>query len=369
MTIAAQVLKLKASRLKWGLTLMTALTGMGVYQTSQACTRVVYLGEEQQIMTGRTMDWKYDIGTNLWLFPRGMHRDGVAGPNSLQWTSKYGSVIASGYDVSTTDGVNEKGLVANLLWLAESQYPKVQPGKTPISISVWAQYVLDQFATVAETVAALEKSPLTVVTDKVPGQNRQASLHLAISDATGDSAIIEYIDGKQVIHHGRQYQVMTNSPTYDKQLAMEEYWAGIGGTLMLPGSNRSPDRFARASFYINAIPQKTTPNKAVASVLSVVRNVSVPYGLQTPDAPEISSTRWRTVVDHKRQLYFFESALTPSGFWTDLKKIDFSEKTGQVKKLDLGPDQTRVLHGEVSGRFVASEPFPFQGLSAEELAY
>ncbi|MFV7592331.1 linear amide C-N hydrolase, partial [Enterobacter quasiroggenkampii] len=56
---------------------------------SQACTRVVYLGENEQIMTGRTMDWKYDIGTNLWIFPRGMVRDGVAGPNSVKWKSKY----------------------------------------------------------------------------------------------------------------------------------------------------------------------------------------------------------------------------------------------------------------------------------------
>ena len=82
---------------------------------SQACTRVVYLGEDQQIMTGRTMDWKYDVGTNLWIFPRGMERSGAAGPQSLKWKSKYGSVIASGYDISTTDGVNEKGfrIVAN----------------------------------------------------------------------------------------------------------------------------------------------------------------------------------------------------------------------------------------------------------------
>ncbi|MGR8999498.1 MAG: linear amide C-N hydrolase [Gammaproteobacteria bacterium] len=336
---------------------------------SRACTRVVYLGENQQIMTGRTMDWKYDIGTNLWIFPRGMARNGVAGSNSLKWVSKYGSVIATGYDISTTDGVNEKGLAANLLWLSESHYPTVKKGDSPISVSVWAQYVLDNYATVAEAVAAFEKKPLALVTDAVPGQSRQATLHLAISDATGDSAVIEYIEGKQVIHHGRQYQVLTNSPAYDKQLAMEEYWAAIGGTLMLPGSNRSPDRFARAQFYINAIPQNTTPNKAVASVCSVIRNVSVPFGLHTQDSPEISSTRWRTLVDHNRKLYFFESALTPNGFWTDLKKVDFSETTGKVKKLELGPEQTRVLFGEVSQLYVVSEPFKFKGLSSEKLTY
>ncbi|ENR5391424.1 TPA: linear amide C-N hydrolase [Providencia rettgeri] len=336
---------------------------------SQACTRVVYLGENEQIMTGRTMDWKYDIGTNLWIFPRGMERDGIAGPNSLKWKSKYGSVIASGYDISTTDGVNEEGLVANLLWLAESKYPQVDNQQPALSISLWAQYVLDNYATVEEAVAALEKNPLVVATDNVPGQDRLATLHLSLSDASGDSAIIEYIDGKQVIHHSRKYQVMTNSPTYEKQLAMQEYWQGIGGTVMLPGTNRSADRFARAQFYINAIPQKTTPNKAVASVFSVVRNVSVPYGLTSENSPEISSTRWRTLVDHKRQLYFFESALTPNIFWTDLAKIDFSAETGQVKKLDLGEEQSHIYSGDATNKYVVTKPFEFLGLSAKQLGY
>ncbi len=76
--------------------------------TAQACTRVVYLGENNQIITARSMDWKYEIGTNLWIFPQGMQRSGEAGDNSVQWQSKYGSVIASGYDISTTDGINEK---------------------------------------------------------------------------------------------------------------------------------------------------------------------------------------------------------------------------------------------------------------------
>ncbi len=133
---------------------LVVITGFMTINQAWACTRVVYLGENDQIMTGRSMDWKYDIGTNLWVFPRGMTRNGVGGPNSLQWVSKYGSVIATGYDVSTTDGLNEKGLAANLLWLAESNYPTVQKGQHPISVSVWAQYLLDNFATVSEAVEA-----------------------------------------------------------------------------------------------------------------------------------------------------------------------------------------------------------------------
>jgi choloylglycine hydrolase len=132
---------------------------------------------------------------------------------------------------------------------------------------------------------------------------------------------------------------------------------------MLPGTNRAADRFARASFYINAIPKNEDPNKALASVFSVIRNASVPYGINTPEQPNISSTRWRTVFDHKRQLYFFESALTPNTFWVDLKKIDFSKETGKVKWLDLGHNQDHTFSGEANGDFVEHAPFRFLGLN------
>lgn len=327
-----------------------------------ACTRVVYLGSNGDVITARSMDWAEDVMTDLWIFPRGMHRNGEAGPHSFEWTSKYGSVIASGYDVSTTDGMNEKGLVANALWLVESAYPKYEGDKPGMAISVWAQYVLDNFATVDEAVKALESDPFVVVTANVPGQDRLATLHFAISDATGDSAIVEYLNGKQVIHHGREFQAMTNSPVYDEQLALNSYWKQIGGTVMLPGTNRSADRFARASFYINAIPKSEDPAIAVASVFSVIRNASVPYGISTPDQPNLSSTRWRTVSDQKRLRYFFESALTPNTFWVDFKDVDFSAETGKVMKLNLGKNQRNVFSGNAAKEFKAAEPFHFLGL-------
>jgi len=325
----------------------------------EACTRVVYLGLNETVLTARSMDWKEDMKTNLWIFPRGMQRNGAVGAKSLKWKSKYGSVIASAYDNSTTDGMNEMGLSANILWLAESEYPKWDQKKPGITIAAWAQYVLDNFATVQETVTALKNETFTIVTDKMPGGESLATLHLSISDASGDSAIFEYIGGRLVIHHNRSYQVMTNSPIFEKQLALNEYWKEIGGTVMLPGTNRAADRFARASFYINAIPKVDDTRIAVASVFSVIRNVSVPFGIATPDHPNISSTRWRTVADHKNKVYFFESALTPNVFWVNFKNIDFSE-TAKVKKLDLS--NNRVYSGNTAGLFEGAIPFRFQGL-------
>lgn len=136
-------------------------------------------------------------------------RTGEAGPDSAQWTSKCGSVVASGYDISTTDGVNEAGLVTNLLWLAESQYPANTGDRPAVSLALWAQYLLDNFATVGEAVAALDATPLRVVTAEVPGQERLATVHLALSDAGGDSAIIEYcrtvhVPGRAVVRAARR---------------------------------------------------------------------------------------------------------------------------------------------------------------------
>jgi len=345
-------------RTKWQGRAGLAMALAAAVAPAGACTRAVYLGDNGDVITARSMDWKVDVATNLYVLPRGIERTGQAGPTSAKWTARYGSVVATGYDVSTTDGMNEKGLVANLLWLVESEYPQQRGNKPGLAISLWAQYVLDNFGSVAEAVAALEREPFAIVTDKVPGEDRQATLHLSLSDATGDSAIIEYIGGRQVIHHDRRYQVMTNSPIFDQQLALNAYWKSIGGTVMLPGTNRSADRFARASFYINAIPKAEDPVEALASVFSVIRNVSVPFGITTPGEPNISSTRWRTVADHKRRLYFFESALTPNTFWVDLNKVDFG---GQVLKLDLGRDQRNTFSGDALSQFVPSKPFAFLG--------
>lgn len=334
-----------------------ALATIGVLAAPDAgaCTRAVYFGKDKQVVTGRSMDWLEDMQTNLWAFPRGMKRDGGIGKGSLEWTAKHGSVVASIYEGGTADGMNEKGLVANLLYLAESEYPAAADTRPAVSIVAWAQYVLDNFATVEEAVAELKKESFRVVPVEAPN-GAKGTVHLSISDPTGDSAIFEYVKGKLVVHHGKEYQVMTNSPTYDKQLALNEYWKQIGGTVMLPGTNRAADRFARAAFYINACKQTADPREAVASVFSVMRNVSVPRGIGTKDQPNISSTIWRTVSDHKNRVYYFEDTGSPGALWVKLDKLDFKDGTG-TRKLTLAgnPD----LGGDQTANFAKAEPFKF----------
>nr|QFZ93290.1 linear amide C-N hydrolase [Synechococcus elongatus PCC 11802] len=344
---------------KIGFLLLACTCFLLVAKPVQACTRAVYQGPNGMTITGRSMDWKDEIPANLWLFPRGMQRNGAVGPNSVTWTSKYGSVVASAFDIASTDGMNEKGLVANLLWLAESKYPEYKPSQKGLSVAAWVQYVLDNFATVEEAVNALRSEPFVVVSANIPGTDRFATLHLSISDAKGDNAIFEYIDGKLVIHHGMAYTVMTNSPTFEKQLALDGYWQQVGGLNMLPGTNRAADRFVRASFYIDAIPQTSNPRIAVASVFSVIRNVSVPFGISSEEEPNISSTRWRALSDQKNLVYYFETALTPNTFWVDLKKVNF-EQNQPVKRLLVANNE--VYAGDALSSFKPAKPFEFAGL-------
>jgi choloylglycine hydrolase len=251
--------------------------------------------------------------------------------------------------------MNEQGLVANLLYLAETEYTPLQDTRPAIVISAWAQYVLDNFATVEEAVAEIRQEKSRMVGVGSPN-GIKGNVHVSISDASGDSAILEYIKGKLVIHHGKQYQVMTNSPPFDDQIALNEYWKQIGGMVMLPGTSRAADRFARASFYINAAAQSADPRQAVAAVFSVIRNVSVPRGLSTPSQPNLSSTIWRTVADQKNKVYFFEDTASPSLLWVQLNQIDFKPGSG-VRKLTLHGNPG--LGGDQTGNLKSAEAFKF----------
>lgn len=336
---------------------VVAFAAIGVMSSyALACTRFIYETGANTFIVGRSMDWAEDPSTDLWSFPRGLKRDGGVGPGSVEWTSKYGSVISSFYNIATVDGMNDAGLVANALYLVESDYGDAKAsGKPLISVGAWTQYALDNFSTVAEAVDALSKDPFAVVAPDLPG-GKKAGGHLALADASGDSAIFEYIAGKLVIHHDRRYTVMTNSPTFDQQLAINTYWKGVNGLSFQPGTIGSADRFVRMSWSLNAAPKEKDPRLAVATAFSLIRSISVPLGLADPNKPNIAATIWRTVSDTGAGRYFFESSYNPSIFWVDLKKLKL-EPGSAPARLDLGGRP--ILSGEVSDKFVPAEPFKF----------
>ena len=319
------------------------------------CTRILYETGTGAFITGRGMDWSDpNAPFQIFSFPCGLKRTGGPVDNAIAWQSKYGSVICSIYDAGSADGMNEQGLVANNLYLAEADFgDPAQTGKPLLSVGAWVQYFLDNYATVAEAVAAMQDSPFTVVSPLLPN-GRAAAVHLSLSDPSGDSAILEYIEGELKIHHGSQYTVMTNSPVYDQQLAINAYWELIGGDRMLPGTINAADRYVRVSYFLNASPKYEEPRMAVASVFSIMRAIGVPLGMEDPHHPNISATLWRSVSDHSARRYYFESTIQPAVFWVDIAKRDLSEGSSPMSVKVNGPKE---LAGEISGALEPTELF------------
>ncbi len=319
------------------------------------CSRVLYRGGHELVITGRTMDWYTPTETDLWAMPRGIDHEGRSLDHPFRWTSTRGSVVASGFDAATVEGLNESGLAAHLLYLSASTFPVRNPTMPGMCISIFAQWVLDCFDTVAEVVDAMASEPFQLTNATIPG-GKPATAHLAVSDATGDSAVFELLDGELVIHHGPRYVVMTNDPPYDQQLALCAYFDEVGTEAFLPGTERPADRFVRASHYLDRCPSTDDGDLGAAYVFAIVRNVSVPFEASDPQLPNVAPTNWRTAIDHRSLRYFFESTLHPNVFWVDLLELDLSEGAPARRLVaESGP----IRAGEVSSSFAPTPMLTF----------
>ena len=217
------------------------------------------------------MDWTSRTKGSLYVFPKGIDRNGNTLENPAKWISKYGSMVTTSWDAATVDGMNEAGLACHLLYLAEATFGERDVSKPGVSGPLYAQYILDNFATVAEAVEGLEKVQCRPMFIMHRGVQVHSPVHYCVEDSTGDSAIIEYVDGKLNIYHSREYKTMTNSPPYDKQLELQKEYVGLGGSKPLGGSPEAEDRFSRALYYGDLLP--TNPENyrmAVAGIFSVM---------------------------------------------------------------------------------------------------
>jgi penicillin V acylase-like amidase (Ntn superfamily) len=338
-------------------TLVTAVVLLLTLQfPAYPCSRVLWNRGGQTVVAGRSMDWRYPLPVNLWLLPRGIVRDGMTGKNTLKWSARYGSVVAADFIVSdgvseegfVADGMNEKGLAAHALWLSESDYGARDETLPGLSIGLWTQYFLDNFRTVSEAVEFVQKTPFQIVAIL------EQALHLVIEDATGDSAVIEYVGAKAKIYHGREYTVATNSPTLDKQIKRLRKYETFGGKKPLPGTTEPEDRFVRGVYYLKTLPQPADWWQSVTGILSVIRNLSQPFGEADPSQPDISPTQWRTISDLTDLTYYFESTTSPNIIWIRLNQPDFSPGA-PVKKLDLINNPIRV--GDTLNQFETAQPF------------
>ena len=321
---------------------LAAMLSSLVAGSAWSCSRLM-LHTGKVTCVARTMDLYMPDQAKMVVHPRGISRDGGVGPSSLKWTSRYGSVAMTAFDLATDDGMNEKGLSVHLLYLHGTQY-EARDGRPGVGNSVWAQYLLDTCATVDEVVSSLKT--FQVVSMKVQG--REWPLHVACEDASGDSAIIEYVSGKMVVHHGRQYPVMTNEPTFNEQLENLKRYRLFGGKLSMPGDIDPLSRFVRAASYLKTLPEPKDANDATALVLGVARTIAVPYGAHDTsggDSADTWPTLWFSVCDLGQHVFYFSSTRSPNVIWLDFERLRLS-KGSPVMTLD--PNDPSLV-GEVSG--------------------
>lgn len=305
--------------------IIAAVSTLFFSTTVFSCTTVFANDKGVNKVVARTMDLFISDTPMIVAQPRGQAHTGAAGEHSIHWKSKYGSLVVTAFHTSTvSDGINEKGLSAHLLYLTGSEYTSSESNTAKLSNALWAQYILDNFATVDEAIKGTRN--LQLVATKVHG--RTWPIHLAMEDASGDSAVIEYIQGQEKIYHGSQYRVMTNEPAYNIQLANLKNYQGFGGKRSLPGDSDPLSRFVRVATYLKTLPESTSEIDALAYIFSVIRSAMVPFGAidtsgnNTEDA---WPTRWVTVADVTNKVYFFNSTSAPNIIWFDLNKINFSE--------------------------------------------
>jgi choloylglycine hydrolase len=335
--------------------LAAAATVLAASQIADACTRVLWNDNKLAVVVGRTMDWPESTDPILTVFPRGMSRDGgragasvAVAQNPAKWTSKYGSLVTTIYGIGTADGFNERGLGAHMLYLTATDFGLRDASKPGVQAGLWAQYALDNAATVNEALAILDKIQVVMVS----ARGHDANVHLALEDASGDSAIIEYIGGKPVVHHGRQFTIMTNDPAYDEQLALLKKldFSHPSSDMPLPGNVNPRDRFARADYYLSMLPAPKDEREAIAGMFAIARNVSVPFGAPYHNFG-IYNTEYRTVMNLTDKRYYFELTTAPNVIWAGL--LEMKLEPGSAVMV-LNPDDI-ALSGDVTDKFKAAK--------------
>ncbi|MGV1015284.1 MAG: linear amide C-N hydrolase [Methyloceanibacter sp.] len=311
-------------------------------QSVLACSRVFINDRTVAKVVVRSMDLPLliDERPKFVVFPRAADRssdrsvlpgltykmEGI-GSDFLRWQSKYGSVVMTSADLGASDGLNEKGLAAHVLELADAAY-EPKDGRAELPSPWWTQYVLDNFATVSEVVEAHRsgKFRVTAAWSEAAGYMPGIGVHLAVEDASGDSAIFEHIKGELVIHHGPEYRVMTNEPPLDEMLERIKRYKPFGGTEEIPGTIEPEARFARLAAEYKYLPDPETYTDAMAGAVSLIRVAQVPF--RDPErAPKEDGiwagerTKWISAADLTNKIYYINSATSPSAFWLDLDDV------------------------------------------------
>jgi choloylglycine hydrolase len=229
---------MRSPLLRTALIAVTLLVGTAVTPAGACTTSLLQHGDEVAI----AKSYDFPVGDGLIIVnPRGVAKHAMGGGaygSSLAWVSSFGSVTFNQYGREMpAGGMNEAGLVVEVMWLDETQYEA--PDKRPALPDLqWIQYQLDTRASVAELLA--HAGELRVA-------SRTARVHFLACDRTGACAAIEFVRGAMVVTAGAAmpWKTLTNN-TYADSCAFVERRGQSGGQASAQGPG-SLERFDRAA--------------------------------------------------------------------------------------------------------------------------
>ncbi|MDD3625793.1 MAG: linear amide C-N hydrolase [bacterium] len=232
-----------------------------------------------------------------------------------EWVSKYGSVTfnVAGYQLPWA-GMNEKGLVISTMALGETKNPAPDE-RPPLVSAYWMQYIFDTCATVDDVIAS---DKIVKIKDTVD--------HYLICDAEGNIAVIEFLEGKMVVHKQDSLPIkaLTNS-VYSQ--CVSEWNDG-----RLVKGNNSKKRLAKVQKMLSDF----QPNKNISPV-SYSFNI-----LKTVDAGRY--TRWSIVFDIQNRMIYFKTYKNKKECYINFDKNDYGCETPALM-MDIHSKQK----GDVTG--------------------
>jgi penicillin V acylase-like amidase (Ntn superfamily) len=282
---------------------------------ASACTTFC-LERNGGLVFGKNYDFGIGYGM-LVVNKRGVSKSAFVEPpdSPARWTSRYGSLTFNQFGREfPSGGMNEAGLVVELMWLDAAKYP-MRDSRPAVGVLEWIQYQLDNFATAAEVVANAEKIRIS----------SQTPLHYLVGDRSGGCASVEFLDGKLVAHSGPTLpaRALTND-TYESSLAYlrarERQQAHE-----LPAGPGSLERFARAATLVRSAEKKTN-GSAVDDAFRVLESAANP-----------ERTQWSIAYDLAKLRVHFRTRANPNVRSVALSSFDLSCRT-PVRTVDLDAD-------------------------------
>ena len=172
-----------------------------------ACTSFAAFGDANNAIFSRNFDWIHRSSLLLFTDPPGgyasvsmvdLYYYGLEGLQEIPWKKRF-NLLGTPYAIM--DGMNEWGVAVGQNAVPFKKLP-YDPNKPTLISNQLMRAVLDHARDVNEAITVIQEyNPNFPV----------VCCHLHIADASGGSAVVEYVDGKMVIvRNNRPWQISTN---------------------------------------------------------------------------------------------------------------------------------------------------------------